>query len=126
MDGQGGIGRGYRLTLYDAACLELAQRRKLPLATLDKDLIRVGKALSITLLVKRVESGRSRFSSWLYNSRWRGGGRMANLITIDQCSLARSHPVHRYRRSSGITSSTSQHSPKLMSIKVFEKSSNTI
>src|SRR5580658_3888345 len=40
----------YRLTLYDAAYLELAQRRKLPLATLDKDLIRTGKALGMTLL----------------------------------------------------------------------------
>ncbi len=28
----------YRLTLYDAAYLELAQRRKLPLATLDQEL----------------------------------------------------------------------------------------
>ena len=40
----------YRLTLYDAAYLELAQRRKLPLATLDQDLIRAGKALGMTLL----------------------------------------------------------------------------
>jgi predicted nucleic acid-binding protein len=29
----------YRLTLYDAAYLELAQRRKLPLATLDQELL---------------------------------------------------------------------------------------
>jgi predicted nucleic acid-binding protein len=36
--------------LYDAAYLELAQRRKLPLATLDQDLIRAGKALGTTLL----------------------------------------------------------------------------
>jgi predicted nucleic acid-binding protein len=40
----------YRLTLYDAAYLELAQRWKLPLATLDQDLIRAGKALGMTLL----------------------------------------------------------------------------
>jgi predicted nucleic acid-binding protein len=40
----------YRLTLYDAAYLELAQGRKLPLATLDENLIRAGRALGITLL----------------------------------------------------------------------------
>jgi predicted nucleic acid-binding protein len=39
-----------RLTLYDAAYLELAQRRKLPLATLDQDLIRAGKSLGMSLL----------------------------------------------------------------------------
>jgi len=36
--------------LYDAAYLELAQRRERPLATLDQDLIRAGKALGMTLL----------------------------------------------------------------------------
>ena len=44
------LAERYRLTLYDAAYLELAQRRKLPLATLDQDLIRAGKALGITML----------------------------------------------------------------------------
>ncbi len=44
------LAERYRLTLYDAAYLELAQRRKLPLATLDQDLIRAGKALGMTLL----------------------------------------------------------------------------
>jgi predicted nucleic acid-binding protein len=44
------LAERYRLTLYDAAYLELAQRRKLPLATLDKDLIRTGKTLGMTLL----------------------------------------------------------------------------
>jgi predicted nucleic acid-binding protein len=34
----------YRLTLYDAAYLELAQRRGLPLATLDQELISAAKA----------------------------------------------------------------------------------
>lgn len=34
----------YRLTLYDAAYLELAQRRKLPLATLDQELITAAQA----------------------------------------------------------------------------------
>ena len=44
------LAERHRLTLYDAAYLELAQRRKLPLATLDGDLIKVGKALGMTLL----------------------------------------------------------------------------
>lgn len=39
-----------RLTLYDAAYLELAQRRDLPLATLDKDLRRAAGKLGVTLL----------------------------------------------------------------------------
>ena len=43
------LAERYRLTLYDAAYLELAQRRKLPLATLAQDLIRAGKALGMTL-----------------------------------------------------------------------------
>ena len=37
----------FRLTLYDAAYLELAQRRGLPLATLDIDLRKAGHALEI-------------------------------------------------------------------------------
>src|SRR6202163_820898 len=37
------LAERHRLSVYDAAYLELAQRRKLPLATLDKDLIRTGK-----------------------------------------------------------------------------------
>ncbi len=40
----------FRLTLYDAAYLELAQRRKLPLATLDQDLRKAGATLGVTLL----------------------------------------------------------------------------
>ena len=40
----------YRLTSYDAAYLELALRRSLPLATLDDDLIRASKAAGITML----------------------------------------------------------------------------
>ena len=42
----------YRLTLYDAAYLELAQRRGLPLATLDEDLRRAASAEGLTLLGK--------------------------------------------------------------------------
>jgi predicted nucleic acid-binding protein len=37
----------YRLTLYDAAYLELAQRRQLPLATLDQELITAARAAGI-------------------------------------------------------------------------------
>lgn len=40
----------FGLTLYDACYLELAQRRNLPLATLDKDLRKAAKALDIPLL----------------------------------------------------------------------------
>ena len=40
----------FRLTLYDACYLELAQRRGLPLASLDGDLRSAAKALEIDLL----------------------------------------------------------------------------
>jgi predicted nucleic acid-binding protein len=40
----------FELTLYDAAYLELAQRRRLPLATLDRELRDAAAALGITLL----------------------------------------------------------------------------
>jgi predicted nucleic acid-binding protein len=39
-----------RLTLYDACYLELAHRRALPLATLDKELRSAGRKLGIPLL----------------------------------------------------------------------------
>jgi predicted nucleic acid-binding protein len=39
-----------RLTVYDAAYLELAKRRRLPLATLDKDLRRAATAEGVHLL----------------------------------------------------------------------------
>ncbi|PTR08457.1 putative nucleic acid-binding protein [Nitrosospira sp. Nsp5] len=44
------LAERYRLTLYDAAYLELAQRLELPLATLDQELRVAGNALGITLL----------------------------------------------------------------------------
>jgi predicted nucleic acid-binding protein len=44
------LAERYRLTLYDAADQELASAGKLPLATLDQDLIRAGKALGMRLL----------------------------------------------------------------------------
>jgi predicted nucleic acid-binding protein len=40
----------FRLTLYDAAYLELAQRLRLPLATLDKELRASAVALDVALL----------------------------------------------------------------------------
>ena len=39
----------YGLTIYDACYLELAQRRTLPLATLDQELRVAGQALGLTL-----------------------------------------------------------------------------
>ncbi|MGA9724338.1 MAG: type II toxin-antitoxin system VapC family toxin [Candidatus Binatus sp.] len=44
------LAERHRLSMYDAAYLELAQRRKLPLATLDEDLIKAAKALGTTVL----------------------------------------------------------------------------
>jgi predicted nucleic acid-binding protein len=40
----------FRLTLYDAAYLELAQRRKLPLATLDQELRAAAQAVGTKTL----------------------------------------------------------------------------
>ena len=40
----------FRLTIYDAAYLELAHRQSLPLATLDSDLRRAAKAVGVSLL----------------------------------------------------------------------------
>ena len=40
----------FRITMYDAAYLELAQRLGLPLATLDRELRAPGGALGVTLL----------------------------------------------------------------------------
>jgi predicted nucleic acid-binding protein len=40
----------FRLTLYDACYLELAQRRELPLATLDRDMHSAGRELGLDLL----------------------------------------------------------------------------
>ena len=44
------LARAQRLTAYDAAYLELAIRRGLPLATLDEELRRAGKAAGVPLL----------------------------------------------------------------------------
>jgi len=44
------LAERHRLSAYDASYLELAMRRKLPLATLDKDLIKAAKAVGTTVL----------------------------------------------------------------------------
>jgi len=44
------LAEQHRLTLYDAAYLELALRLGLPLATLDQDLRAAGDAAGVTLL----------------------------------------------------------------------------
>ncbi len=43
------LARRHRLSFYDAAYLELAQRERLPLATFDGDLIAAAKAENVTL-----------------------------------------------------------------------------
>lgn len=40
----------FRLTIYDAAYLELAQRRRLPLATLDKVLVQAAEGIGVKTL----------------------------------------------------------------------------
>lgn len=45
-----GLAERFRLTLYDAAYLELAHRKRLSLASLDQDLRKAGAALGVTLL----------------------------------------------------------------------------
>lgn len=52
------LARLHKLTLYDAAYLELAERRGIPLATLDADLIRAARAERVPLLEKRGRSPR--------------------------------------------------------------------
>lgn len=44
------LAEQFRLTLYDACYLELANRLRLPLATLDRDLRAAGAALGLELL----------------------------------------------------------------------------
>ncbi len=44
------LSERFGLTLYDAAYLELAERRSLPLATLDRDLRKAAPALGVVLL----------------------------------------------------------------------------
>jgi len=44
------LAERHQLTLYDAACLELALRRNLPLASLDEDLRRAARAEKVKVL----------------------------------------------------------------------------
>ena len=44
-----GLAERFRLTVYDAVYLELAHRRRLPLASLDQDLRQAGAALGVTV-----------------------------------------------------------------------------
>ena len=44
------LAERFRLSSYDAAYLELAQRRQLPLASLDRDLRNAAAALGLTVL----------------------------------------------------------------------------
>ena len=44
------LAERFRLTVYDAVYLELAQRKRLPLATLDRELRVAGVALGVQLL----------------------------------------------------------------------------
>jgi predicted nucleic acid-binding protein len=44
------LALAYRLTSYDAAYLELALRRGLPLATLDDDLMRASRAAGVSVI----------------------------------------------------------------------------
>jgi len=46
------IASEYRLTAYDAAYLELAMRKGLPLATLDKELARAAKRAGVALVTR--------------------------------------------------------------------------
>jgi predicted nucleic acid-binding protein len=45
------LARNQRLSLYDAAYLELANRRRLPLATLDGSLVRAANAIGVELIL---------------------------------------------------------------------------
>lgn len=47
------LAERHKLTVYDAAYLELAQRRGLPLATLDAELLRTANAEGVNLLGSR-------------------------------------------------------------------------
>lgn len=44
------LAEKFKLTLYDACYLELAQRKNLPLASLDKELRLAAKALQLTVM----------------------------------------------------------------------------
>jgi predicted nucleic acid-binding protein len=47
-----GLSRAYKLSTYDTAYLELAIREGLPLATLDKNLVKAAKRADVALYLK--------------------------------------------------------------------------
>lgn len=47
------LAKNYKLSSYDASYLELAMREGLPLATLDKDLIKAAKKAEIEIYLKK-------------------------------------------------------------------------
>jgi predicted nucleic acid-binding protein len=47
------MARAHNLTVYDAACLELAERQGIALATLDADLVRAARTEGIALIEKK-------------------------------------------------------------------------
>jgi predicted nucleic acid-binding protein len=47
------LARAYRLSVYDAAYLEVAQRERLPLATLDADLRKAAVSAGVALVSRR-------------------------------------------------------------------------
>ena len=51
------LARAYRLTAYDAAYLEVAYRRGLPIATLDRALANAARAEAIPLLAAAFKLG---------------------------------------------------------------------
>lgn len=50
------LARQFNLTFYDAAYLELAFRRRLPLATLDKELVAAAPQAGVTLFRRETET----------------------------------------------------------------------
>ena len=50
MEGLLGLGRALNLSSYDASYLDLAMRKGVPLATLDKGLIKAAKAVYVKIL----------------------------------------------------------------------------
>jgi predicted nucleic acid-binding protein len=47
------LARAHKLPVYDAAYLELAGRQRIPLATLDTDLLRVARAAGIAIVQEK-------------------------------------------------------------------------
>ena len=52
------LSRAHRLTVYDAAYLELAQREGVPMATMDSDLIRAARSEGVPLIQAKARGTR--------------------------------------------------------------------